>query len=376
MKIAFVTDQVYLHGGIEKVLSQKANYLADVLGDEVIIITYAQKGNLPCYPFSNKIQFLDLGVAYQEGISYFHPKNLRQMPSHRAKLRAALKSLKPDVLVSCNFGPDFYFLPFIEKGIPKVKEFHGSRYFYEQQAASVKDKFLRRLGSRAEAAFDAIAVLNQDEIPFYTNKNLVVLPNPTERSPAQSTVKSKRVLAAGRISPVKNFGELIDIWSLVAKRFPDWELHFYGEDYLGTKAKLENQIKHLNLGSSVKFMGVTHSMRTTMLDYSLYALSSETECFPMVLLESLSMGLPSVCYDVPTGPKFIIRDGEDGFLVPNKNKVEFAEKMMLLMNEENLRRTMGEAAAKNAERFEISRVMQSWKDLLQGLVVGKSLKRI
>ena len=119
MKILYLTDQTYLHGGIEKVLSQKANYLADVLEDEVTIVTYNQQQHQPCYFLSNKIHIVDLEINYEIDKSYFHPNNLKKVPHHRSALKTVIQERKPDVIVSSSFGPDFYFIPFIEKHIPQ-----------------------------------------------------------------------------------------------------------------------------------------------------------------------------------------------------------------------------------------------------------------
>ena len=62
MRILYLTDQIYLHGGIEKVLSQKANYLADVLHHEVTIITYRQFDDPIFFEFSDKIKFAHFNI--------------------------------------------------------------------------------------------------------------------------------------------------------------------------------------------------------------------------------------------------------------------------------------------------------------------------
>jgi hypothetical protein len=94
MKILFSTDQVYLHGGIEKVMAEKANYFADVLGYEVYILTTEQKGKAACYPLSDKIIKTDIAINYQRAKSYFHPANLVKMPGHffRPEKRSARSS--------------------------------------------------------------------------------------------------------------------------------------------------------------------------------------------------------------------------------------------------------------------------------------------
>ena len=76
MKIVFIIDQVYKHGGIERVLSVKANYLAQNTNHEIHIVTHEQQGKASCYDFDQAITFTDLGINYDRLKSYFHPKNL------------------------------------------------------------------------------------------------------------------------------------------------------------------------------------------------------------------------------------------------------------------------------------------------------------
>lgn len=368
MKIVYLTDQTYLHGGVEKVLSQKANYLANIPGDEVTIITYSQQNNKSCYHFSDKIKFIDLGVNYEIAKSYFHPKNLKKIPQHRLVLKKRLQEIKPDVIISCSIGPDFYFIPFIEKHIPKIKEFHSSRYFYKKVIQSTKTKFLQNLDRFTERKYHHLSVLNESERSFYHSDNITVIPNPAEITGERSDFNSKKIMAAGRISPVKNFADLIEAFSRLKKDFSDWELHFFGEDYVGTQDKLELKIKEYGLQDRIKFKGVSVDLKKEMQNYSIYAMTSETECFPMVLLESLSMGLPVISYDSPTGPKHILTDEEDSFLIPYKNLDIFTEKLKHLMLDENLRKELGDKGIENVQRFSLDKVMQQWKNLFNDLL--------
>lgn len=368
MKILYLTDQTYLHGGIEKVLSQKANYLGEEMDDEVTIVTYNQKGNPSCYSFSSRIKFIDLGVDYITGKSYFNLDNLKKIPEHRASLQRVLKKIKPDVIISCSFGPDFYFLPFMEKKIPKIKEFHSSRFFLKQNPAEKSISLKYRLIYWIEKRYHSIVVLNKSEVGFYSNNNIKVIPNPAEISGERADLSKKRILAAGRVAPVKNFGELIQAFALVSEDFPDWELHFFGDDYNGTQAELEKKIKFYGLENQIKFKGITENLKNEMQNYSIFAMTSETECFPMVLLEALSVGLPIITYDSPTGPRHIVTHDEDAILVPYKNLPIFAEKLKVLMNDIYLRKDMGEKGVTKANHFNIDKVMQKWKQLFNRLL--------
>ena len=331
------------------------------------IVSYNQQGNKSCYALSPKISLIDLGINYEIGKSYFHPHNVKKIPQHRTALKSILSQHQPDVVISCNFGPDFYFLPSLEIQIPKIKEFHSSRFFYHGSATNLKKQLLHRLNRITEQKYHQLVVLNESEPPYYQNKQIAVIPNPAKILGERAAVSSKKIMAAGRISPVKNFGDLIEAFARIAKGCPDWELHFFGEDYIGTQLKLEGQISELGLRDQIKFKGVSPDLKREMQNYSIYAMTSETECFPMVLLESLSVGLPVISYDCPTGPKHILTNEEDSFLVPYKNLDIFTEKLKLLMIDVELRKKMGTKGITNVQRFSIDKVMHQWKELFNSL---------
>ncbi len=157
---------------------------------------------------------------------------------------------------------------------------------------------------------------------------------------------------------------------MVAEDFPDWQLHIYGQDYLSTQSNLEVQIKFLGLEKSVFFKGSVPDIHIPMTSAGIYAMTSETECFPMVLLEALAVGLPVISWDAPTGPRHILSDGSDSFIVPYKNYAIFAEHLKQLMNDQDLRMKMSAEAKRNVERFEISKVMTQWKSLFAELRIN------
>jgi glycosyltransferase involved in cell wall biosynthesis len=366
VKILFSTDQIYLHGGIEKVMAEKANYFANLPGVEVFILTTEQKGNPPCYPLNSAVKLMDMGIDYERTQSYFSKANLRKVWKHFRKQKSILSEIRPDVIISPNYNFDHYWLPFIKGKAKLIKERHASRYREGEmrKTGGFSSKLRRRLNDWVEAKYNHIVVLNPDEKKYVKTANAIVIPNPMGAVDFISPLVEKQVLAAGRIAPVKGFDELIEIWAMIRDEFPDWELHIYGDDYLGTQSKLETRIKEYNLEKEINFKGTVKDLRLTMKEYSIYAMTSETECFPMVLLESLSVGLPIVSYDCPNGPRNIIQHQEDGFLVENKNRNAFADALRNLMNSQELRNEMGKKAKENAQRFTTESVMKQWKKLL------------
>jgi len=371
LKILYLTDQLYRHGGIEKVLTQKVNYLADIAGDQVTVLTYQQEGRPPVYELSDKVRIRDLNINYEIGKSYFSLTNLLKIPAHISALRNTIRQVQPDVIVSCSFGPDFYFLPFVCGKIPVIKEFHSTRYFADK-ANKITSQVMRKLNDYVETQYTRLIVLNEDEKPFYKSANVEIIPNPAEFPSQYCPLTEHKIISAGRITSQKNFEDLVNVSQRLQTNFPDWQIHIYGDDYLDRKASIEKKILELNLENQIQFKGTTSDLKRTFLNYSIYAMTSNHETFPMVLLEALSVGLPVVSYRCPTGPDRIITHGEDGFIVPYKNLDIFTKKLEKLMTDENLRRKMGAKGRDNVQRFNIDTVMQQWRTLFEQVITQKN----
>ena len=91
----------------------------------------------------------------------------------------------------------------------------------------------------------------------------------------------------------------------------------------------------------------------------------------MVLIEAMSCGLPLVAFDAPCGPKDIITDGKNGFLVPAGNIELFTEKVCRLIESEELRRTMGNSARQMSFDYQEDKVMNQWVKLFEQVTSNK-----
>lgn len=172
----------------------------------------------------------------------------------------------------------------------------------------------------------------------------------------------KKVLAMGRIAPQKGFDLLLKSWLIVEKQVNDWSLEIvcgYG-DY---KA-LENEAKAMGC-KNIICSGPTTNVPKVMNSASIFALSSRFEGFGLVLTEANACGIPAVSYNCPVGPKEIINDGIDGFLVEQENIEQFAEKLLILIKNDYLREEMGKKAFESSKRFAMKNILKEWVKLIE-----------
>ena len=368
MRILYCTNQLSVHGGIERILSQKINHLLEE-GHDIHLITFEQKNDPDVYPLNSRVSRIDLQIKYDNKRSYFHPKNLISILKHYSRLKNKIKKIQPELIISVSYTPDQFFLPFMETTIPKVKELHSSGVVVGFLGKKKRHSLKRRLTDIFKK-YDAVVLLNKDEIPYFEGCNSIVIPNFIDIQTSANVLhcKEKTIIAAGRIAPVKQFQELIYIWNLVHPHFPDWRFKLFGdgEQYLLTE--LQNLISSLGLSSSFLMYSSIDNLQEEMGKASIYAMTSQTECFPMVLLEAKSCGLPIVSYDCPFGPRNIIRNGMDGYLISQNDRISFARKLSQLMNNTTLRTTIAASTIKNVDVFSKEEIMKQWNKLFCKIV--------
>lgn len=373
MKIVFIIDQVFRHGGIERVLSIKANNLANQ-GHSIYILTTEQGLKKPCYSFNPNICFKDLGINYKRSKSYFHPINLLKLPKHVFKTQRTLKNVNPDVVVVCSHSVDTFFVPFINRAIPKVKEFHFSKAIeavHRQKSSKSKKAYFLKFADFVESKYDKLVVLNPDEANYYKSPNVAIIPNPLTFYPDKiSNADNPIVISAGRMAHVKRFDVLIDIWKLVHHKNKNWQLHIYGEGDPEYIKMLHNKIKDAELTNQIILKGATDQIQNKMLHSSLFVMTSDNECFPLVLLEAQACGLPIVSFDCPHGPRNIINN-TNGVLVQPGNHKEFAESILELMANADLRKTLGTSARENANKYQVQAIMTQWLQMFNELIITK-----
>lgn len=363
MKIVYLIDQLYKHGGIEKILSQKLNYLLNNTTLEIILITVNQQQKPFVYSVHPNIKHYDLNINYNTKQSYFHPSNWFILLTHFIKLRKLFKDISPDVAVSVQFFPDQYFLPFL-KTKKTIKEIH----FMGEAINSGLNRIDRYLFGKLISKFSHLVLLNNDEKTFYSKFNYIaIIPNFVTKQSVQNQInkRNKTILSAGRLAPVKQFHHVIQSFSMIAKKYPDWCLEIYGSENGIKVVELNEIIKKNDVQNQVFIHGAVSDLNKIMEKSSIFALTSITECFPMVLLEAQQAGLPIVSYDCKFGPRNIVHHLEDGLLVNDQDINDFANKLEELINNEALRNQMSDKAIQNVKLFEEEKIMKMWINLFE-----------
>lgn len=159
---------------------------------------------------------------------------------------------------------------------------------------------------------------------------------------------------------------LVETWAKISCKHPDWKIVIYGEG--SSRRKIESLLNKYSLKDSFKLLGLSNDVPKELLRSSIFVLSSRYEGQGLVILEAMNLGLPVVSFACKCGPKDIVDDGKTGFLVAPYNTTIFAEKLEILINNQELRREMGEKGKISVQRFSPDKIMAKWGELFRDLV--------
>ncbi len=351
-KINIFLKDITESGGGERVCANLANALCSDY--EVEIFSFYKSQPNPIYELNKKVR-----ITYLSPYDLKNAKGLKKIfLKSFCRYFLSLKIIfhfrqKNDEILLANDG---YFVPFF-----KNKTLKYLRIWHIKAPKKKKMIFNR---------FDTIIILSSKELEKWKkwHKNIQVIPNFLPFiSLKESDLSQKVVLSVGRMDKgdQKGFFRLIDIWEIVqkSKKYKEWKLHIVGDGIL--KKEIQDKIKIKKLEKSIILKPFTKEIEKEYLKASIYVLTSHFEGFPMILLESSNYRIPSVAFDINTGPSDIIENKKNGFLISNNNLSDFAEKIQNLMDDENLRKKMGQYAKEKVKNnFSEYIIVQNWKKIL------------
>ncbi|RSS53457.1 glycosyltransferase family 4 protein [Streptomyces sp. WAC01280] len=387
MKISFLlVDRCHI-GGVVSAIHNLAKALAD--HHEVELVSMRRNLDQAFFPLDPRVKTLALSDMRKHSHTYDgddpmievfphiypnEPTDKKPWVSRLAEKRLMeyLATTDADVVVSNN--PKItIMLALSDRDFLKVAMEHSRPARY---GPHIRDALFRD----AYPKMDAITAPTPDEcktiagvVPAVSHL-LSPMPNCIPAHEGQmSTGDNKIVVTAGLLKTHKGFADLIEAFSTVAPRHPDWSLRIYGSG--PERANLRKKINDTDSNNQIFLMGPATPVTPEFAKASLFVLPSHLEAFGNVTVEAMAAGLPAICYDAPHGPRNIIKQGEDGYVVPLGDKEALAEHIEKLISDEDLRRKMAAAAVANVVRFQEAETAARFEQLVETMRARRAVPR-
>lgn len=357
MKICFLIASISGKGGTERVTTMVASALANKEYEVGII---SCRGDIK--PFFNIDSRVTISTLHAEKIN----SSLTRKINNYKKIWEIEDKEKYDVIIAVDIYLYLYLIPFqITKKCRCIAWEHFN--FYEVSMKSTK--LARYLAVKFA---DKIVLLGKEDLKNYKShyqdiSNITYIYNPVAfKLSTNANMQVHRIIAAGRLTKQKGFDLLIQVWGLLEKNedVGDWRLDVFGE---GEEEKILKKLVHENGLKRVCFRGYSCNLEEELEKSSIFVLTSRYEGFVLVLIEAMAKGLPCVSFDCKEGPREIIADGQNGFIVEEGHIKLFAEKLLSLMQNDKLRLEFSSKCKMNIERFNIANVVNEWDKLFKTL---------
>lgn len=361
-KICFLTTALD-GGGAQRVLINIANSFAND-GYVTHLICFVTRNSKPLYsPHpSIIIHYVPRGSAKGDKIA----------PNCKRLINALIKEINPDILIPFLMPVTAYAYKAAKKH--KVKIIVSERNdptitpanpFWKKQ----RDYIFPRADGCVFQTRDALQYFGENRIKKYA-----IIQNPINLSGARTdTVCAKnrthRIVCVAKYEPQKNLEFLLEVFGAFVQKHPDYELEIYGNDYHKHRLTLRQKAIAMGLEDKVHLYKARPDIFDVIYDARMSVLPSKYEGMPNALIESVSLGVPSIASDCPAyGGRMVINSGENGFLIDVDDKDDFVEKMCLLAENDELADAFSTEGKKVKEKFDLDEVYKLWKAFVEELI--------
>ena len=362
------------YGGLEKQVTTLANVLAKSYDVELVVLYDLLKGR-SFYKLNDniKIKFvLKYGPIKAKQLKKMLKKNkIIELFKSLAKdikliftkyfgVRKIVNKMKTDALISSRIE---FSRQIKRRDILTISQEHSyvdTPSYVKKVKKSFKNiKYLVVMTDKAKENYQKW--LNGNN----TYTKVIKIPNAINSTNKRAALESNQIISVGRLEDVKDFETLILVFSMCLAQNNNLRLEIVGDG--SKKEELVNLCKSLNILDYVRFTGKLDSNQVEgeMLKSSLFLLTSKSESFSLVLVEASSLGIPCISFDIDVGPREIIKDGKNGFIIKDRNKELMKKKILEIMNSRDVRNEIGNNAKINAEKYYIENVVNEWKKILK-----------
>lgn len=357
-KIVITCSRLDLPGGIEKAVTGLANLLAEK-GHIITLLVLDETANsfYPIIPTVTIVQMpLNFGIVKNGNILSRKIKFIK----HCRQFGKWLSTHNPDIIISTEFTHTVALSLIYKRKNTFLYSWEHHEYNWLH-----KSQFWRVLLKRAYKKINGIICLNETEAKFYRplGKTFVIPNFSDNNSGITAALEKKLVLTIGWLIPRKGTDYLMKAAKAFLHKYPDWKWKVIGEGPM--KDELISFIEKENLNHQLILQApLSYDLSEEYSNASLFVLTSRIEVFGFVLTEAMSYGLPCVSFNCPSGPENIITHLQDGILTEKDNPEKLANAIILLAENENLRKKMGKNALINVKRFSSKNIYTLWDNLL------------
>ena len=356
MNIIYVIEDYSENGGVERIVSDKANTLSAQYHHDITVISVYRDNRKEQFKLDDGVKLIHLDVPFAKRTNNSIIRLLSRLYTiiiAIKRLNKEIKQLHPDIIFfTTTLGA--ILLPFCHTKARKIYESHLARNFNPFN----KIFFLTEL--KAERI---ICLTSGDAKEYKHAKRVDIIPNYINEVKSHVEDYSvKKAIAVGRLENQKGFDILIDCWKEISRQYPDWQLDIYGEG--SCREELQQQIYSLELGDKVKLCGRNYKIIEVYPQYSLHLMTSRYEGLPMTLIEAQACGLPSVVFNFQYGASDIVSDGCNGLIIEQGNRKLFIEAAMKMMSSEELRKEYGNNAIETGKRYSKENIFRKWIQII------------
>ena len=359
-KIVFFINKLY-GGGAERVTVALANEFCQQMNYEVHLLVYSRNKEYE-YPVSEKI------IIHSYDEEQIATNRIRSLIDRTIYLIKKIKEIDPCCVVSLGSPKEITLLTFAAKFNRKkliLSERNDPKNFPQSKSL----RFIRLI---EYSISDEVVFQTKGAKEFFSGKiqnKSKVISNPLNNQIPERCTKSRKKVIVNwcRLAPQKNLDLLIDAFSKVVKKHPQYKLEIYGEG--PEKEPLEKKIIKMGLSEKVFLKGYCNNIYDKVIDAAIFVSSSDYEGISNSMLEAIAMGIPSICTDCPAGgARETIKNGINGILVPVRDEKKLVEAMERLIEDQDLARKISDEGIKLKDDLNIVSISKQWDYFINNIL--------